>query len=156
VQTDAVFKEFRGRFLGKSSPVHFFWGAFDLAVTRFSGRRAPGREKPDRVMDEAYSHEVISHGFWPGGEWPGAGTVESPVFYAYAVPEPSGFKTSDIEPRGAFYHSELGEFILPYRVVQSAEDPDAALLAFIDSTYARAADLASWDRGALERPVVLT
>ncbi len=151
VQTDAVFKEFRGRFLGKSSPVHFFWGAFDLAVTRFSGRRAPQREKPDRVMDEAYSHEVISHGFWPGGEWPGAGTVESPVFYAYAVPEPAGFAEAAIRPSEAFRSRELSEFLLPYDAVRAAASPRDMLLEFMESTYAAAADLGHWDRAALER-----
>ena len=156
VSCERVFSRARCCFLGKASPVHFFWGSFDLAVTRFSGRPAPPREGPE-FMREAYSHEVISHGFWPGGG-PGTafgpGPVNEPVFYAYAVPEPSGFKTSDVEPRGAFYHSELGEFILPYRIVQSANDADAALSAFIDSTYSNAADLASWDRAALERPVL--
>ncbi len=152
VQTDAVFKEFRGRFLGKSSPVHFFWGAFDLAVTRFSGRRAPRREKPDRVMDEAYSHEVISHGFWPGGEWPGAGTVESPVFYAYAAPEPAGFAEAAVRPPQAFRSRELGEFLLPYDSVRSAPLPREMLLEFMESTYAAGAGLGHWDRGALERP----
>jgi hypothetical protein len=151
VQTDAVFKEFRGRFLGKSSPVHFFWGAFDLAVTRFSGRRAPRREKPDRVMDEAYSHEVISHGFWPGGEWPGAGTVESPVFYAYAVPEPAGFAEATIRPRQASRSRELGEFVLPYDSVRAAPSPRQMLLEFMESTYIAGAELGSWDRAALER-----
>jgi len=151
VQTDAVFKEFRGRFLGKSSPVHFFWGAFDLAVTRFSGRRAPQREKPDRVMDEAYSHEVISHGFWPGGEWPGAGTVESPVYYAYAVPEPAGFADAAIRPPQAFRSRELGEFLLPYDSVRADSSPRTMLLEFMESTYAAGAELARWDRAALER-----
>jgi uncharacterized protein DUF5996 len=151
VQTDAVFKEFRGRFLGKSSPVHFFWGAFDLAVTRFSGRRAPRREKPDRVMDEAYSHEVISHGFWPGGEWPGAGTVESPVFYAYALPEPAGFAEAAIRPAQAFRSRELGEFVLPYDAVRTAPSPREMLLEFMESTYVAGAELGHWDRSALER-----
>ncbi|MET0151360.1 MAG: DUF5996 family protein [Candidatus Binatia bacterium] len=151
VQTDTVFKEFRGRFLGKSSPVHFFWGAFDLAVTRFSGRRAPKREKPDPVMDEAYSHEVISHGFWPGGEWPGAGTVESPIFYAYAVPEPAGFAEAMVRPPQAFRSRELSEFVLPYDAVRAAESPRDALLEFMESTYVAGAELAHWDRAALER-----
>jgi len=156
VNCERIFSRARCCFLGKASPVHFFWGSFDLAVTRFSGRPAPPREGPE-FMREAYSHEVISHGFWPGG---GAGTafgpgpVNEPAFYAYAVPEPSGFKTSDVEPSGAFYHAELGEFILPYRIVQSANDSDATLRSFLDSTYSRAADLASWDRAALERPVL--
>jgi hypothetical protein len=152
VQTDAVFKEFRGRFLGKSSPVHFFWGAFDLAVTRFSGRRAAKREKPDLVMDEAYSHEVISHGFWPGGEWPGAGVVESPVFYAYAVPEPASFAEAAIRPPQAFRSRELSEFLLPYDAVRAAASPREMLLEFMESTYAAGAELGRWDRTALERP----
>jgi hypothetical protein len=154
--TDRVMKQFRSGFIGKASPVHFFWGSFDLAVTRFSGRPAPPREGPE-FMRDAYSHEVISHGFWPGsgpGTAFGPGPVDEPAFYAYAVPEPSGFKTSDIEPRGAFYHVKLGEFILPYRIVQSAKDSEAALLAFVESSYSHAADLASWDRVALERPVI--
>jgi Family of unknown function (DUF5996) len=156
VNCERIFSRARCEFLGKASPVHFFWGSFDLAVTRFSGRPAPPREGP-AFMREAYSHEVISHGFWLGG---GAGTafgpgpVDEPAFYAYAVPEPSGFKTSDVQPRAALYHTELGEFILPYRAVQSANNPDEELLAFIDSTYSRAADLAGWDRGALERRAV--
>ena len=157
VNCERIFSRARCRFIGKASPVHFFWGSFDLAVTRFSGRPAPPREGPP-FMREAYSHEVISHGFWPGsgpGTMFGPGPVDEPVFYAYAVPEPQGFKTSRIEPAGAFYHEVLGEFILPYGAVQSAANPDAALLAFVDSTYARAADLASWDRTALERPAVM-
>jgi Family of unknown function (DUF5996) len=132
-------------FVGKCSPVHFFWGGFDLAVTRFSGRAAPPREGP-AFMREAYSHEVISHGFWPGG-----GPVLEPVLYAYAAPEPAGFKEAQVEPREAFYHAELGEFLLPYEAVRRASDPDAAIRAFIDSTYDRAATLAQWDRTALER-----
>jgi len=156
VNCERIFSRARCCFLGKASPVHFFWGSFDLAVTRFSGRLAPPREGPE-FMREAYSHEVISHGFWPGagpGTVFGPGPVNEPAFYAYAVPEPPGFKTSDVEPRGAFYHSELGEFILPYRIVRAAPNPDAALEVFVDSTYSRAADLASWNRAALERPVL--
>jgi hypothetical protein len=132
-------------FVGKSSPVHFFWGAFDLAVTRFSGRPAPPREGP-AFMREAYSHEVISHGFWPGG-----GPLPEPVFYAYAVPEPAGFKEARVQPEAAYYHRELGEFILPYDAVRGAASPDQAILAFIDSVYDRAATLAGWDRAALDR-----
>ena len=153
VNCERIFSRTRCEFLGKASPVHFFWGSFDLAVSRFSGRPAPPREGP-AFMREAYSHEVISHGFWPGsgpGTAFGPGAVDEPAFYAYAVPEPAGFKTSDVRPGGAFYHSELGEFILPYRVVQSATDPDADLLDFIESTYAQAATLAAWDRAGLER-----
>jgi len=140
-----VFNECRAEFIGKSSPVHFFWGAFDLAVTRFSGRLAPPREGP-AFMREAYSHEVISHGFWPG-----SGPLLEPSFYAYAVPEPAGLKEAAVQPAAAYYHRELGEFILPYEAVRTAPDPAAALRAFIESTYERAATLGGWDRGALER-----
>jgi len=138
----------RGRcsFVGKCSPAHFFWGAFDLAVTRFSGRRAPPREGP-AFMREAYSHEVISHGFWPG-----SGPVLEPAFYAYAVPEPAGFKETPIRPDGAYYHRDLGEFILPYEAVRAADSPEKAIQAFVDSTYESGATLAGWDRAALEAP----
>jgi hypothetical protein len=132
-------------FVGKCSPVHFFWGSFDLAVTRFSGRPAPPREGP-AFMRDAYSHEVISHGFWPGG-----GPVLEPVLYAYAVPEPAGFKEAPVQPSAAFYHRDLGEFILPYEAVRRAADPEAAIRAFVDSTYGQAAALGAWDRAALER-----
>ena len=132
-------------FVGKSSPVHFFWGAFDLAVTRFSGKLAPPREGP-AFMREAYSHEVISHGFWPGG-----GPLPEPVFYAYAVPEPPGFKEAPVQPEGAYYHRELGEFILPYAAVRAAESPEQAILTFVGSSYDSAATLAGWDRAALDR-----
>ena len=132
-------------FVGKSSPVHFFWGGFDLAVTRFSGRPAPPREGP-AFMREAYSHEVISHGFWPGND-----ALPEPSFYAYAVPEPAGLREAHVDPPATYYHRELGEFILPYDAVRRAEDPDAALRQFIDSTYQQAATLAGWDRTALER-----
>ena len=135
----------RCAFIGKCSPVHFFWGGFDVAVTRFSGRLAPPREGP-AFMREAYSHEVISHGFWPG-----SAPVLEPAFYAYAVPEPQGLKTAVIQPEGAFYHAELGEFILPYEAVRTAASPEAAIAAFVDSTYDQAATLAGWDRAALER-----
>jgi hypothetical protein len=141
-----VFTAERCRFVGKSSPVHFFWGAFDLAVTRFSGRPAPSREGP-AFMREAYSHEVISHGFWPGGA-----PLPEPVFYAYAVPEPKGLKTASVQPAEVYYHDALGEFILPYEAVRTAPSPDAALAAFVESTYAQAATLGAWDREALERP----
>src|SRR5262245_10542790 len=140
-----VFTERRAEFVGKSSPVHFFWGAFDLAVTRFSGRLAPPREGP-RFMREAYSHEVISHGFWPG-----SGPVRDAAFYAYAAPEPEGLKTATVQPKSAFYHRDLGEFILPYDAVRTSPDPEAALRSFIDSTYVTAATLGRWDRAALER-----
>jgi hypothetical protein len=125
--------------------VHFFWGSFDLAVTRFSGRPAPSREGP-AFMREAYSHEVISHGFWPGTP-----PILEPAFYAYAVPEPEGLKTAAVQPEAAFYHRELGEFILPYEAVRTAASPEAAIAAFVDSTYASAATLGGWDRAALER-----
>jgi hypothetical protein len=142
-----VFTASRGGFIGKCSPVHFFWGSFDLAVTRFSGRPAPPREGP-AFMRDAYSHEVISHGFWPG-----SGPVLEPAFYAYAVPEPEGLKTARVQPEGAVYHAELNEFILPYEAVRTAASPDAAIAAFIDSTYDRAATLGGWNRDALERPI---
>ena len=131
-------------FIGKCSPANFFWGSFDLAVTRFSGRPAPRREGP-AFMRDAYSHEVISHGFWPG-----SGPLLEPAFYAYAVPEPEGLKNARVRPDGAYYHRELGEFILPYEVVRTAVSPERAILEFVDSTYASAATLGHWDRAALE------
>jgi hypothetical protein len=149
-QADRVMTAFRGRFLGKASPVHFFWGSFDLAVTRFSGRLAPRHpgapNVSDRVTREAYSHEVSSCGFWPGG--PG---LEQPVFYSYAYPAPSGFSGWPIRPEGAFYSPGFGEFILPYDVVRAAPAPDETLLEFLESSYAGAASLARWDRAALEK-----
>ena len=145
VRVHQVLTACRSRFIGKCSPVHFFWGSFDLAVTRFSGRQAPPREGPAFVCD-AYSHEVISHGFWPG-----SGPVLEPAFYAYAVPEPQGLKTAAVEPAAAFYHAELGEFILPYEAVRTAPSPEAAISAFVESTYTQAATLGGWDRRALER-----
>src|SRR5262245_56034739 len=148
-QIDAVFTREQCTFVGKCSPTHFFWGGFDLAVTRFSGRPAPLREGP-AFMREAYSREVISHGFWPG-----SAPVLEPAFYAYAVPEPPGFKESRAEPDAAFYHHELNEFILPYESVRAAGSPEAAIHAFVESTYERAADLAGWDRRALESVLVL-
>ncbi len=141
-----VFAGFRSDFIGKCSPVHFFWGSFDLAVTRFSGRRAPERPGADPVTRESYSHEVISHGFWPGG-----GPVPEPVFYAYAAPEPAGFKRAAIRPAAAFYSAELSEFILPYEAVRTAASPAADLTAFLKSTYEAGADLARWNRADLER-----
>jgi hypothetical protein len=140
-----VLENARCPFIGKCSPVHFFWGAFDLAVTRFSGRRAPDRSGP-AFMREAYSHEVISHGFWPGGD-----PLPEPCFYAYAVPEPAGLKELRISPDAAYYHAELGEFILPYDAVRIAPSPSRAITDFIDSTYSAAATLGRWDRAALER-----
>jgi hypothetical protein len=141
-----VFDEFRGRFIGKSSPVHFFWGSFDLAASRFSGRRAPERAGADSITREAYSHEVISHGFWPGG-----GPLPEPVFYAYAAPEPPGFKDAVVAPSSAFYHRELSEFVLPYDAVRSATVPERALAEFLETTYNSGATLAQWTRQELER-----
>lgn len=151
VQADRVFKVFRARFIGKCSPVHFFWGAPDLAVTRFSGRRAPQHpggvpNLPDRVTREAYSHEVSSCGFWPGG-----GPIPYPAFYSYAYPEPAGFSKAPVKPEGAFYSPELREFILAYDAVRQSENPDATLLDFLQTTYEAAANLARWDRTSLER-----
>jgi hypothetical protein len=145
VQADRLFKVFRARFIGKCSPVHFFWGSFDLTVTRFSGRRAPERPGADHVTREAYSHEVISGGFWPGG-----GGQEA-AFYAYAAPEPAGLKEAVIRPAAAGYNAALGEFLLNYAEVRVADDPDALVLDFLQSTYEAAADRAGWDRAALER-----
>jgi hypothetical protein len=141
-----VFDRFRGGFVGKCSPVHFFWGSFDLAVTRFSGERAPERPGADSITKEAYSHSVISHGFWPGG-----GAVQEPVFYAYAAPEPEGFKSAPVMPADASYNTELSEFILPYEAVRTAASPPDALAAFLQSTYETAATLAGWNRSELER-----
>jgi hypothetical protein len=145
LQVERVFEASRAWFLGKSSPAHFFWGSFDLAVTRFSGRPAPPRDGP-AFMREAYSREEISHGFWPGSP-----PVVEPAFYAYASPEPSGLRAARVQPDAAYYHAELGEFILPYAAVRTAPSPRRALEAFIGSTYEAAASLAHWDRAALER-----
>lgn len=150
VQSDRVLTKFRSRFIGKVSPIHFFWGAFDMAVTRFSGRPAPKHPGVPNcglfVMQEAYSHEVSSCGFWPGG-----GLVDEPAFYAYAYPEPQGFKDYPIQPPKAFYHSGISEFLLPYNVVRTSNSPDEILLSFLQSTYEAAANCANWDRRALER-----
>ena len=143
-QVAQVFARSQCQFVGKCSPVHFFWGAFDLAVTRFSGRPAPPRDGP-AFMREAYSREVISHGFWPGG-----GPVLEPAFYAYAVPEPPGLKEARVQPAAAYYHRDLGEFILPYEAVRTAPSPEREILDFVASTYDRAATLAGWDRAALD------
>jgi hypothetical protein len=153
LQADRLFKQFRGRFIGKCSPVHFFWGAPDLAVTRFSGRRAPEHpggvpNLPNPIAREAYSHEVSSCGFWPGG-----GPIAHPAFYSYAYPEPVGFSTASVQPNGAFYSKDLREFILPYDVVREAESPDHTLLQFLQTSYEAAANLAQWDRSSLERRV---
>jgi hypothetical protein len=152
LHTDRVLKIFRTGFLGKCSPVHFFWGSFDLAVTRFSGRRAPAfpGKTPgvaSEIMREAYSHEVSSAGFWPGGN----GT-DYPAFYSYTYPQPAGFREVAVQPAAAFFSETLGEFLLPYDAVRTAADPDTALLAFLQSTYEAAANTADWDRAALECP----
>jgi hypothetical protein len=151
VNADRVFRLFRSGFLGKASPVHFFWGSFDLAVTRFSGRPAPLHpggipNLPDDVTREAYSHQVSSAGFWPGG----AGGGGDPFFYSYAYSSPEGFAKAAVNPEPARFDQDLAEFVLPYEAVRSAADPDAALLAFLESSYAAAADLGGWDRAALE------
>jgi hypothetical protein len=153
VNADRVFKQFRTGFLGKASPVHFFWGSFDLAVTRFSGRRAPRHpggvpHLSDEVAREAYSHEESSAGFWPG-----SGAIDYPAFYCYAYPEPAGFRTTRVRPDAAFFSEALGEFILPYDAVRSAAQPEQALLEFLQSTYEAAANAAKWDRDALECPL---
>src|ERR1700676_1392216 len=150
VNVDRVFKQFRTGFLGKASPVHFFWGRFDLAVTRFSGRRAPRHPGgvpylSDAVACEAYSHEESSAGFWSG-----SGAIDYPAFYCYAYPEPAGFRTAKVGPGAAFFSEALGEFILPYDAVRTAAHPDQALLEFLQSTYEAAANAAKWDRDALE------
>jgi hypothetical protein len=150
VNADRVFKQFRTGFLGKASPVHFFWGSFDLAVTRFSGRRAPRHpggvpHLSDDVACEAYSHEVSSAGFWPG-----SGAIDYPAFYSYAYPAPAGFSTATVRPDAAFFSEALGEFVLPYDAVRTAAEPDQALLDFLQSTYDAAANAAKWDRDALE------
>ncbi len=150
LQADRLFRQYRTSFLGKSSPSHFFWGSFDLAITRFSGRNAPRHpagfpHMPDAVVLDAYSHEVMSVGFWPGG-----GAVDDAAFYAYAYPEPPGFRAAKVEPDGAYYEAAMGEWILPYEAVRSAADPDAAVLAFLEGTYAAAANAGAWDRDALD------
>src|SRR3984957_5897464 len=150
VSADRVFKQFRTGFLGKASPVHFFWGSFDLAVTRFSGRRAPRHpggvpHLADDVVCEAYSHEVSSAGFWPG-----SGAIDYPAFYSYAYSEPPGFRAARVRPEAAFFSESLGEFVLPYDAVRLAAQPDQALLKFLQSTYEAAANAAKWDRAALE------
>jgi hypothetical protein len=152
LQADRVLRRFGGRFQGKQSPVHFFWGSFDLAATRFSGRRAPRHPGgapncPDYVMVEAYSHECSSVGFWPGG-----GTVAEAAFYAYAYPEPAGYAEAPVLPDAARYDAAMREFVLPYEAVRSADAPDDALLAFCQATYDAAADRGGWDRPALDRP----
>jgi hypothetical protein len=150
VATDTVFKQFRARFIGKSSPVHFFWGSFDLAVTRFSGRLAPERPGADPITREAYSHEVISAGFWPG-----SGDITDAAFYSYTAPPPPGLSNAPIRPSKAFYSSQLSEFLLMYDDVRQAPSPDTTLMEFLQSTYEAGANLAKWDREALERAPAL-
>jgi hypothetical protein len=145
VRIDDVFKRFRSRFIGKVSPVHFYWGSFDHAVTRFSGRRAPAREGADNLTAEAYSHEVISHGFWPGGNRAQA------AFYSYTAPGPAGLDQCRIKPSAAYYSQELKEFLLSYEAVRESSSPEETLMDFLQSTYEAGADLANWDRAALER-----
>ena len=151
VQSERVMREFRGRFVGKASPVHFFWGSFDLAATRFSGRPAPPHpggapNVGDWVMRESYSQELSSAGFWPGG-----GAVDEPAFYSYAYPEPPGFAEALVKPEAAYYDRTMGEFVLPYESVRLAPSPEESLMAFLQSTYEAAANLGEWDRAALER-----
>jgi hypothetical protein len=151
LQVDRVFKRFRARFIGKASPSHFFWGSFDLAVTRFSGRTAPEHpggypNMPLDVMQEAYSHEVSSAGFWPGGA-----PMPFPIFYSYAYPTPDGFGEADVEPQAATWNAELGEFVVPYEDVRQSDDPEETLLRFLQSTYEAAARCGAWDMKALER-----
>jgi hypothetical protein len=147
LQADRILKRFRGRFLGKSSPVHFFWGSFDLSLARFSGRRAPARPGADRMMQEATSHEEISAGFWPG-----SGSVPEPAFYAYAAPEPPGFAAAPVKPQAAKYRREISNFVLPYETARTAATPDEIVLEFFQSAYEQAAELAGWDRAMLDRP----
>ncbi len=149
ISVDKVLKEFRSRFIGKCSPVHFFWGSFDIAVTRFSGRLAPPRSDPNYqvMMQEAYSHEVSSAGFWPGG-----GDIKGPAFYSYTTPEPAGFKTYAVLPKPALYHQGIGEFLLMYDDIRGAPSPESELMAFFETTYEAGANLAKWDRAALEKP----
>lgn len=149
VNIDEVFKDFRSRFLGKASPVHFWWGSFDHAVTRFSGQPAPEREGADSITREAYSHEAISHGFWPGGNGVQA------AFYSYTAPEPAGLPESSLRPAAAFYSQDMKEFLLPYDAVRQAASPESALMDFLQSTYEAGANLAGWDRAALERTLKL-
>jgi hypothetical protein len=143
---EKVMQEFRSRFIGKSSPVHFFWGSFDLAVTRFSGRRAPERPDADAITREAYSHEVISHGWWPG-----QGGLGKPAFYSYTAPAPEGLSAAKLRPDSAFYSKELSEYLLLYDDMRNAAEPEKDLMEFLQSTYEAGATLANWDRASLER-----
>jgi hypothetical protein len=149
VSADSVFKEFRARFLGKSSPSHFFWGSFDLALTRFSGRRAPERVGADPITREAYSHEVISAGWWPGG-----GDITGAAFYAYAAPEPEGFSQQPVRPAQALYHPQLKEFLLMYDDLRQSTSPRAALLEFLQNTYEAGANTGKWNRKELEKAAI--
>lgn len=151
-RADATLRAFASGYVGKQSPVHFFWGSLDLAVTRFSGRTAPARPGADRVTREAYSHEVVSLGFWPGGATPDGKRVDEPIFYGYAAPPPDGFETAEVRPPPARWDAALGEFVLPYEAVRRTPDPRAAVLAFCESVYEAGATLGRWDRAALERP----
>lgn len=150
VRADAALRELAGKFVGKQSPVHFFWGSFDLAYTRFSGRRAPERPGADRVTREAYSHEVMSFGFWPGGVTPAGVSVVEPVFYAYAAPEPQGFREARVRPAAAYYHPSLQEYVLPYEAVRSSRSAGDLVREFCESAYEAGATLGGWDRDALE------
>ena len=144
--SERVMQEFRSRFIGKCSPVHFFWGSFDLAVTRFSGRPAPPRPDADVITREAYSHEVISHGWWPG-----QGPLGKPAFYSYTAPAPEGLSAAKVRPEQVFYNNDVGSFLLLYEDMRNAPDPDATLMEFLQSTYEAGANLAKWDRASLER-----
>jgi hypothetical protein len=148
VIVEKIFLDFRSRFIGKCSPVHFFWGSFDLAVTRFSGRRAPERHDADAITREAYSHEVISAGWWPG-----SGEVQGPAFYAYAAPEPPGFPEARVRPEAAFYHPQMREFLLMYDDARRSDSPSRAVMDFLQSTYDAGADLGNWNREELERRI---
>lgn len=150
IETERIFQLFRGRFVGKSSPVNFYWGAFDLATARFSGRTNPN-VTGDAVTREAYSHEVIAHGFWPGGDWPLGGRAGEAVYYAYAVPAPAGFAQEPVQPDKAYFDAAFGEFLLPYEAVRTSPDPESTLLAFMESTYRSAARLLHWDMESLAR-----
>jgi hypothetical protein len=152
LSADTVMREFRGRFVGKCSPVHLFWGSFDLAVTRFSGRRAPVRPDADHITRESYSHECSSAGWWPGGVAANGAYLDGPAFYSYAVPQPPGFAESKVRPEAAHYDDRLGEFVLLYDDVRQAASPRHALMEFLQSTYEAAADCGKWDRAALEEP----
>lgn len=147
VQVNKLFERFRSKFIGKCSPVHFFWGSFDLAVTRFSGRRAPERPGADAITREGYSHEVISHGWWPG-----SGAIQGPAFYSYTAPAPEGFEFQKVKPESATYSKDTSGFLLMYEEVRTARSPEHEILEFLQSTYEAGANLAGWNRAELERP----